>query len=175
MITRQQAIDLFESDDLIGIAMEADAVRKKLHPERIVTYFLEAESSPSSGAFAPVVFGSGETIQQYVDRLESLYRIQEENHALTAVVPQFADATASEYLKALAISRICLHNVPHVQASWTTGLKICQIALRFGADDLCGSGGPQHAPTEEQLRCLIRDAGFIPKQRDALFQSYFLD
>ena len=41
MMTRQEAIDLFESDDLIGIGMEADAVRRKLHPDGIVSYIID--------------------------------------------------------------------------------------------------------------------------------------
>src|SRR3954447_24518155 len=41
MITRQQAIDMFQSDDLVGIGMAADAVRKKIHPDGIVTYQID--------------------------------------------------------------------------------------------------------------------------------------
>lgn len=41
MITRQQAVEMFESDDLVGMGMEADAVRKKLHPEGIVSYIID--------------------------------------------------------------------------------------------------------------------------------------
>src|ERR1700754_381550 len=41
MITRQQAQEMFESEDLIGIGMEADAVRRKLHPEGVVTYIIK--------------------------------------------------------------------------------------------------------------------------------------
>ena len=41
MMTRAQAIDLFPSDDLIGIGMAADAVRRKLHPEGVVSYIID--------------------------------------------------------------------------------------------------------------------------------------
>ncbi len=41
MITRQQAIDMFQSDDLVGIGMEADAIRRKLHPHGIVSYIID--------------------------------------------------------------------------------------------------------------------------------------
>ena len=54
------------------------------------------------------------------------------------------------------------------------GLKLCQIALRFGADDIDNARAREQRPREEQLCCLIRDAGFIPKQRDAMFGMYFL-
>src|SRR5689334_25084861 len=41
MISRAEAIDMFESDDLIGIGMEADAIRRKLHPDGIVSYIID--------------------------------------------------------------------------------------------------------------------------------------
>src|SRR5262249_59512668 len=41
MITRDEALDLFRSDDLIGIGMEADAVRRKWHPEGVVSYIID--------------------------------------------------------------------------------------------------------------------------------------
>ena len=41
MITREQAIEMFESDDLVGIGMEADAIRKKLHPDDVVSYIID--------------------------------------------------------------------------------------------------------------------------------------
>jgi cyclic dehypoxanthinyl futalosine synthase len=40
-ITRQQALDYFHSDDLIGLGMDADAMRRKLHPEGVVTYIID--------------------------------------------------------------------------------------------------------------------------------------
>ena len=40
-LTRQQALDYFHSPDLIGLGMEADAVRRRLHPERVVTYIID--------------------------------------------------------------------------------------------------------------------------------------
>jgi len=173
MITPQEAIDLFESDDLIGLAAKADAVRKKLHPERIVTYFLDSDPASLPASIACVVFNPRDSSEQHVRRLQSIRDTQERDGALAAIAPWF-DATAAEYLKLLAISRIYLENVPHVQTSWAVGLKVCQIALRFGADDISARDASHDHPTEEQLRCLIRDGGFIPKQRDALFRAYAL-
>jgi len=40
-ISRAEALDYFQSDDLIGLGMEADAVRRRLHPERVVTYIID--------------------------------------------------------------------------------------------------------------------------------------
>jgi cyclic dehypoxanthinyl futalosine synthase len=173
VISRQQAIELFESHDLLGIAMQADAVRKRFHPELIVTYIMEVESHPPPDTIARVTFRPGETTEQRVDRLHTIRDMQERGDVFTVVAPSF-DGTATEYLKCLAISRIYLESIPHLQTSCAMGLKLCQIALRFGADDIKSAGPRERRPSEEELRCLIRDAGFIPKQREALFQTYFL-
>lgn len=171
MITRQQAIEMFESDDLIDLGMQADTVRKQLHPEGVVSYCLEAETELSNAAIAKLDFEKGQSIEDRVNQLESVRRIQEQTGGFVALDAAFA-GTAVEYLKALAISRIYLDNITHVQSSpRTAGLKVCQIALRFGANDLGAIG---EGTAEEQLRRLIRDAGFVPKQRDALFQVMFL-
>jgi cyclic dehypoxanthinyl futalosine synthase len=170
MIDRAQAVRLLEGGDLIAVAMEAAAVRQRLHPDRIVSYpAMDAE--PCS---EPILFDPDETNEQHVERLERVRQAQIAAGAFTAVLPH-VDGTAVEYLKLLALSRIYLENIPHIQTSWTLGLKICQIALRFGADDIAGPADGAPRPTEEQLRYVIRDAGFIPKARDALFRSYFLD
>ncbi|MBZ5515913.1 MAG: dehypoxanthine futalosine cyclase, partial [Acidobacteriia bacterium] len=87
--------------------------------------------------------------------------------------------------KTLAVSRIYLHNILNVQASWLTpGFKICQVALRFGGNDVGSilieenvvrAAGVKRTTNEEQLRQLIRDAGFRPVKRDTLYRTYFLN
>ena len=343
MITRQQATEIFESNDLVGVGMEADAVRRKLHPEGIVSYiidrninytnfcteycsfcafyrpvghkegyvlphevifdkihetvdlcgtgivmqgllhpdlkidwdknFLSAikkrfdiwchcfsapeivniadvsgislretiarlrdsglDSIPGGGAeildesvrhrisrlkcsvqdwidvhrtahslgmrtTATMMFGAGETFDQRMNHFEIVRQIQEDTGGFTAFIPWFfqrentslgrfvkEEATAVEYLKMLAISRVYLDNILNIQASWVTpGLKVCQLALRFGGNDVgsimieenvVSAAGAHHQASEEELRRLIRDAGFIPKQRDTLYRTYFLN
>jgi cyclic dehypoxanthinyl futalosine synthase len=80
--------------------------------------------------------------------------------------------SATGYLKLLAITRICLTTVLNVQTYWGGfGPKITQVALKFGANDITGAGDNQRPP-EEEIRRLIRDAGFNPKQRTANFATY---
>jgi len=72
-----------------------------------------------------------------------------------------------------------------VQASWLTpGQKICQIALRFGGNDVGSilieenvvrAAGCTNTTNEDELRRLISDAGFRPVKRDTLYRSYFLN
>ena len=86
------------------------------------------------------------------------------------------EATAVEYLQTLAIARIYLDNFENVQSSWVTqGLKTCQMGLRFGGNDVGSimieenvvrAAGVTICTSEEELRRMIRDAGFVPKQRE---------
>jgi cyclic dehypoxanthinyl futalosine synthase len=147
---------------------------------------------------ATMMFGTGETIEQRLNHLEIVRQIQEDTGGFTAFIPWFfqreytslgrfvkEEATAVEYLKMLALSRVYLDNIQNVQASWVTpGLKVCQLGLRFGGNDVgsimieenvVSAAGTHHRATEEELRRLIRDAGFIPKQRDTLYRTYFLN
>ena len=83
------------------------------------------------------------------------------------------ELTAVEYLTAVAMARLTLPNIPHIECSWRAqGLKLLQMTLRFGADDAGSScleqtiarPGPD-SPTEEDLRHIIRDAGLSPVER----------
>ncbi len=147
---------------------------------------------------ATMMFGCGETIEQRVHHLEVVRGIQEETGGFTAFIPWSfqrentslgryvkEEATGVEYLKTLAISRLYLDNVVNIQSSWVTqGLKTCQVGLRFGGNDVgsimieenvVSAAGARNRATEEELRRIIRDAGFTPKQRDSLYLTYFLN
>lgn len=147
---------------------------------------------------ATMMFGCGETIDQRLNHLDVIRRLQQATGGFTAFIPWTfqpantalgrtvkQEVTAVEYLRTLAVSRLYLANIANVQASWVTqGLKTCQIGLRFGANDVgsimieenvVAAAGAHNRATEEELRRLIRDAGFIPKQRDTLYRTYFLD
>src|SRR6202050_3142254 len=147
---------------------------------------------------ATMMFGCGETLEQRMHHLEIVRQIQEDTGGFTAFIPwtfqrentslgHFVkeEATAVEYLQNLAISRIYLDNIDNVQSSWVTqGLKTCQLGLRFGGNDVgsimieenvVSAAGAHHQASEEELRRIIRDAGFIPKQRDTLYRTYFLN
>lgn len=171
MITRQQALELFAGDDLIALGMAADETRKRLHPEGLVSYSME---QGIQDAVLTLTFAAQEPMEQIVSRLDAVRQSQIDGRGLLAVMPR-SNGTAVEHLKIVALTRIYLDNVPHVQASWQGGLKIGQVALRFGANDLNGTeAGTLHA-SEEDLRRVIRGAGFTPKQRDPLFQTYCLN
>jgi cyclic dehypoxanthinyl futalosine synthase len=147
---------------------------------------------------ATMMFGVGETVEHRANHFERVYRLQEETGGFTAFIPWtfqpkhtalggrgWDEATSVEYLKTLAISRIYLSNILNVQSSWVTqGLKVLQMGLRFGGNDVGSvmleenvvkAAGTSNCTTEEELRRIIRDAGFRPAQRDTLYRQYFLN
>ncbi len=89
-------------------------------------------------------------------------------------------ADANEYLRMLAISRLYLDNIPHIQSSWVTmGPKIGQLALFFGADDMgsvmmeenvVSAAGTTFCLNEAEIRRLIADAGWQPRKRNFYYQ-----
>jgi cyclic dehypoxanthinyl futalosine synthase len=147
---------------------------------------------------ATMMFGVGESFEQRINHFEVVRRLQEETGGFTAFIPWsfqpkhtalggrgWDEATAVEYLKVLAISRLYLDNIENVQASWVTqGLKVLEMGLHFGANDVGSvmleenvvkAAGTSNCTTEEELRRIIRDAGFKPVQRDTLYRTMFLN
>ena len=134
---------------------------------------------------AMMVFGAGETMEQRIGFLEAVRRLQEETGGFAAFLPVASEApggreldgvTAVERLKTLAISRMFLDNIENVEADGTAqGLKVLQMGLRFGGNDV-GSVTPDgYRSSEEDLRRIIRDAGFQPVQRDMAYRTMFLN
>jgi cyclic dehypoxanthinyl futalosine synthase len=147
---------------------------------------------------ATMMFGVGETFEHRINHFEAVRRLQEETGGFTAFIPWsfqphntalggrgWDEATSVEYLKVLAISRLYLDNIQNVQASWVTqGLKVLQMGLRFGGNDVGSvmleenvvkAAGTANCTTEEELRHIIRGAGFKPVQRDTLYRTMFLN
>jgi cyclic dehypoxanthinyl futalosine synthase len=129
-----------------------------------------------------MVFGAGETLEQRVSFLEAVRELQQETGGFAAFVPVAADApggreldgvTAVERLKTLAVGRMFLDNIENVQAVRAGhGLKVLQTGLRFGANDVGWVSG--EGASEEDVRRIIRDAGFKPAQRDAAYRAMML-
>jgi cyclic dehypoxanthinyl futalosine synthase len=147
---------------------------------------------------ATMMFGVGETFEHRINHFEVVRQLQEETGGFTAFIPWsfqprntalggrgWDEATAVEYLKTLAISRLYLDNIENVQSSWVTqGLKVLQMGLHFGGNDVGSvmleenvvrAAGTSNCTTEEELRRIIRDAGFKPVQRDTLYRTMFLN
>ena len=138
-----------------------------------------------------MMFGHIETLAERIEHLERLRQLQDETGGFTAFIcwtfqPEhtaMADvppAGAFEYLRTQAIARLYLDNIPNIQSSWVTqGLKIGQLALFFGANDMgslmieenvVASAGTVHYLTLEQIKNAIREAGYVPRQRNVFYQ-----
>jgi len=135
---------------------------------------------------ATMMFGSIETPQERIEHLHVLRDLQDETAGFTAFIPWYyvpfktplrgREATGLDYLRVLAISRLYLDNFSHLQASWLTpGLKMGQIALFYGCDDMGGTiieeqvvhdAGSTNEATRRDLERLIVSAGFAPVIRD---------
>ncbi|MBI5817902.1 MAG: aminofutalosine synthase MqnE [Verrucomicrobia bacterium] len=140
-----------------------------------------------------MLYGHIETPEERVDHLCRLRELQEETRGFTSFVPlhfvpnktrlaHLTPASGFDDLRNLAVARIYLDNFDHITGYWIAlGMKLAQVSLSFGVDDLHGTiieerifemaggrGGQQQ--TREQLERAIREAGRIPVQRDSLFR-----
>jgi len=142
---------------------------------------------------ATMMFGVGETYGERVKHFEVVRGLQDSTGGFTAWIPwtfvkentdldgKVEEAGGFEYLKTLAISRLYLDNIRHVQGSWVTqGPKIGQVSLSFGADDLGSimieenvvyAAGARNRMTQGEMRRLIADAGYEPTQRHTLYDA----
>jgi cyclic dehypoxanthinyl futalosine synthase len=145
---------------------------------------------------ATMMYGHVETVEDRVEHMRRIRELQDELHGfrafiswtfqldgnrLAAKVPREQQPTSFDYLLTQAVSRIYLDNVDHIQSSWVTqGMKIGQVALGFGADDMgsvmieenvVSAAGTTHRTSTEELVHLIRSLGKVPVQRDTLYRD----
>jgi len=142
---------------------------------------------------ATMMFGHVETDAERIEHLDRIRQLQDECGVFTAFIPwtyqpentEMAETvphktSVAEYLRTLAIARIYLHNVQHVQASFVTqGMKTCQAGLAMGADDfgsvmleenVVSSAGCSHPTSVAEIERHIKDAGYTPQRRTMLYE-----
>lgn len=179
-----------------GAEILSDRVREILSPRKIKTsqWLKVMETAHFSGmrTTATMMFGSIEKPEDIIEHLDHIRTLQDRTGGFTAFIPwsfqpgntelvnsQLHAATAVEYLRILALSRIYLDNIKNIQASWVTqGLKLAQVALRFGANDfgstmieenVVASAGVSYSVSKNDIINSIRSAGFKPAQRDTYY------
>jgi cyclic dehypoxanthinyl futalosine synthase len=140
---------------------------------------------------ATMMFGHVETLAERVEHLRRIRDLQDETGGFTAFIcwtfqpdntklSHLPPVGAFEYLKTQAVARLFLDNVPNIQSSWVTqGLKIGQLAMTFGANDMgslmieenvVAEAGTVHFLTLDQIRDAIGELGFEPRQRDVFYR-----
>jgi cyclic dehypoxanthinyl futalosine synthase len=172
-----------------------DRVRKRVSPRKIgkdlwceVIYALHRHGMKSS---ATMTYGMGETDAERIEHLNVVRVVQDKTGILRAFIPwsfspartgleNIEPATGIDYLKIVAISRIFLDNIIYIQAGWLTeGLKLAQLALAMGANDMGGvlteetvvkATGIETKAGIGEFKDIIRNAGKKPVLRDSEYR-----
>jgi cyclic dehypoxanthinyl futalosine synthase len=140
---------------------------------------------------ATMMFGHVETPAERIEHLQRLRQLQDETGGFTAFIgwafqPDNTDmahvskAGSFDYLKTQAVARLYLDNFDNIQSSWVTqGLKIGQLAMLFGANDMgslmieenvVAEAGTVHFLTLSQIRDAISELGYTPRQRNVFYE-----
>ena len=172
-----------------------DRIRKKVSPRKIgkdlwceVMFALHRHGMKSS---ATITYGMGETDEERIGHLNVVRDIQDKTGILRAFIPwsfssartglkDIEPATGIDYLKIVAISRIFLDNITYIQAGWLTeGLKLAQLALTMGANDMGGvlmeetvvkATGIETKAGIDEFIDIITNAGKKPVLRDSEYK-----
>lgn len=145
---------------------------------------------------ATMLYGHVETIEQRIDHLDRLRRLQDETGGFDAFIPlkfrregnllgaETEEVPITEDMRTLAMSRIFLDNVPHIKAYWVMyGKHTAEMALGFGADDMDGTiddstkiysmAGAEDKPrlTVEDMEVMAVSAGMRAVERDTFYNE----
>lgn len=152
-----------------GAEVLDDAVRKKVSPKKVDAHgwlnVMEAAHEIGLKTTATMMFGMTEKPEHIIHHLFQVRELQDRTGGFTAFIPWTFQplntqlekiphtATGVDYLKVLALSRLVLDNIKHIQSSWLTqGLKLCQTGLYFGADDVGGLVLEENVVTEAGIQ-----------------------
>ena len=174
-----------------GAEILVDEIRKKVSPKKIMTddwlHVMECAHSIGMESTATMVFGFGETMAQRVEHMERIRQLQDRTGGFRAFITWTFQPGNTElggektsgwdYMRTLAMTRLYMDNVAHIQGSWVTqGERIGQLTLGFGADDLGSimleenvvrAAGTAYDMSINKMAQLIRGAGKRPAQRDS--------
>ncbi|TNF53809.1 dehypoxanthine futalosine cyclase [bacterium] len=181
-IGKTKWLKVMEAAHSIGMKTTATMMFGSIEkPEDIIEH-LEAvrnlqDKTNGFTAFIPWSFQPGNT--ELSEKLKIKNKKSGKKSKLSTLNSKLFSATAVEYLRVLALARIYLDNIPNIQASWVTqGLKMAQVALRFGANDfgstmieenVVASAGVKYRVSLQDILNAIRSSGFKPVQRDMYY------
>jgi cyclic dehypoxanthinyl futalosine synthase len=178
-----------------GAEILVDRVRRAIAPRKVLTddwlNVMRVWHSLGGVSSATMMFGHVETIEERIEHLDRLRRLQDETQGFVAFIgwtfqpdhtalSRVPRAGAFDYLRTQAVARLYLDNFANIQASWVTqGLRIGQLAMLYGANDMgslmleenvVAEAGTVHCVTLDEIRDAIMDLGFVPRQRNVLYQ-----
>jgi cyclic dehypoxanthinyl futalosine synthase len=180
-----------------GAEILVDRVREVIAPKKTKTAewlgVMRDAHRLGISSTATMMYGHVETLSERVEHMRRIRELQDEMHGFRAFISWTFQPdgtrlaakvthypTSFDYLLTQAVSRIYLDNVDHVQSSWVTqGMKVGQVALSFGADDMgsvmieenvVSAAGTTHRATTDDFVRAIRALGKVPVQRDTLYR-----
>jgi cyclic dehypoxanthinyl futalosine synthase len=183
-----------------GAEILVDRVRQVISPKKSTTAewlgIMREAHRIGMSTTATMMYGHVETLEERVEHMRRIRELQDETRGFRAFiswtfqrdgnrlseqVPEAARPTSFDYLLTQAVSRIYLDNVDHIQSSWVTqGMKVGQVALGFGADDMgsvmieenvVSAAGTTHRATAEDFVRAIKALGKTAVQRDTLYRD----
>lgn len=181
-----------------GAEILVERVRKIISPKKATTQkwidVMRIAHEAGLRTTATMVVGHVETIEERIEHMIVIRGLQDETKGFRAFIPwtmspnctprmkHLKQTGGEDYLKTVAISRLMLDNIEHLQSGWLTeGLKLGQIALAFGCDDMGGTliedkvleptGIDATQTTREDLIRLIKEAGYTAVQRNTNYET----
>jgi cyclic dehypoxanthinyl futalosine synthase len=183
-----------------GAEILVDRVRKIISPKKTTSGewlgIMRDAQRIGMSTTATMMYGHVETLEERVEHMRRIRDLQDETGGFRAfiswtfqrdgnrlgdVVSEEVRPTSFDYLLTQAVSRIYLDNVDHIQSSWVTqGMKVGQVALSFGADDMgsvmieenvVSAAGTTHRATAEDFVRAIKALGKTAVQRDTLYRD----
>lgn len=177
-----------------GAEILVDEVRKRVSPKKIMTddwlKVMECAHSIGMESTATMVIGLGETMAQRIEHMEKIRQLQDKTGGFRAFITWTYQPGNTElggkktsgwdYMKTLALSRLYMDNIKHIQGSWVTqGERIGQLTLGFGGDDLGSimleenvvrAAGTSYDMSINKMVNMIRGAGRKPAQRNTKYE-----
>ncbi|MHB8974014.1 MAG: cyclic dehypoxanthinyl futalosine synthase [Pirellulaceae bacterium] len=177
-----------------GAEILVDRVRREITRGKVLTedwlQVMRVWHQMGGRSSATMMFGHVETFAERIEHLDRLRQLQDETGGFTAFIgwtfqpdntamARIPHTSSVAYLRTQAVARLYLDNFANIQSSWVTqGLKIGQLAMLFGANDMgslmieenvVAEAGTVHFLTLEQIRNAIRELGFTPRQRNVFY------
>ena len=176
-----------------GAEILVDEVRKRVSPKKIMTedwlHVMETAHKIGMESTATMVIGFGETMAQRIEHMEKIRQLQDKTGGFRAFISWTFQPGNTElggektsgwdYMRNLAVSRLYMDNIPHIQGSWVTqGERIGQLTLGFGGDDLGSimleenvvrAAGTAYEMSINKMVDMIKGAGREATQRDTKY------
>lgn len=177
-----------------GAEILVDEVRRRISPKKIMSddwlHVMKTAHKIGMESTATMVIGFGETMEQRIEHMEKIRRLQDETGGFRAFISWSFQPGNTElggekvsgwdYMRNLAVSRLYMDNVEHIQGSWVTqGERIGQLTLGFGADDLGSimleenvvrAAGTAYDMSINKMVNMIKGAGRNAAQRNTKYE-----